>query len=77
MRRMVYSISLIRTIVPVADMKLSYRFHNPWYTTWGGFKTEDCTRQAMEPLFKQYGVDFAYNGACSAATPGRGGHSWS
>jgi predicted phosphodiesterase len=37
-------------------------FHNPWYTTWGGFKTEDCTRQAMEPLFKQYEVDLVYNG---------------
>ena len=46
----------------VEQTLLLRRFHNPWYTTWGGFKTEDCTRQAMEPLFKQYGVDLVYNG---------------
>ena len=38
-------------------------FHNPWYTTWGGFKTDDCTRQALEPLLNMYGADLVYNGA--------------
>ncbi len=47
-------------------------FHNPWYTTWGGFKTEDCTRQAMEPLFKQYEVDLVYNGARKVLIIGQG-----
>ena len=54
----------VRT-APVKTPWLVVIFHNPWYTTWGGFKTEDCTRQAMEPLFKQYEVDLVYNGAQS------------
>ena len=37
-------------------------FHNPWYTTWSGFKTDDCTRQALEPLLSMYGADLVYNG---------------
>ena len=40
-------------------------FHNPWYTTWGGFKTDDCTRQALEPLLNMYGADLVYNGELS------------
>lgn len=42
-------------------------FHNPWYTTFSGFKTDDCTRQALEPLLKMANVDLVYNGArCTA-----------
>ncbi len=37
-------------------------FHNPWYTSWGGFKSDDCTRQALEPLLNMYGADLVYNG---------------
>ncbi len=37
-------------------------FHNPWYTTWSGFKTDDCTRQALEPLLNMYEADLVYNG---------------
>lgn len=37
-------------------------FHNPWYTTFSGFKTDDCTRQALEPLLKSANVDLVFNG---------------
>lgn len=37
-------------------------FHNPWYTTWGGFKTDDCVRQALEPILKEANVDLFYTG---------------
>ena len=37
-------------------------FHNPWYTSYDGFKTDDCPRQALEPLLKQFNVDLFFNG---------------
>ncbi len=43
-------------------------FHNPWYTTWGGFKGDDCSRQALEPLLNMYGADLVFNGELETLT---------
>jgi len=67
--RMPFRLPVCSCMVPITKPALNggsvrpaVYFHNPWYTTWGGFKTDDCTRQALEPLLNMYGADLVYNG---------------
>lgn len=39
---------------------LDSRRHNSWYTTFADFKSDDCTRQALEPLLKVHPVWFCF-----------------